>query len=188
MSIPVKTKKKKIRKQMLRQRSLLSPAAKAIYDQNVCEALWHLMEQKRCQTVHTYLPMGSEINIFPFIKQCLAHQKTVICPQTLPKRRFINLILTSLQDLEPGVFGTKHPAGKSIFEGTYDMIVVPGLACDGDRCRLGYGGGYYDTFVADCPKAHKVGVFYPFQQIDKIPLEPHDMQLNDLLVCQAWMD
>lgn len=179
---PIGIQKKDIRNRLLGQRGRMPPSVKEAYDQRVCQSLWDLMEGQGYQTVHTYLPMGSEIDIFPFIGKCLQHQKTVIAPQTLPGRKFNNLVLTSLQDLEAGIFGTMYPAGNRVFEGSYDLIVLPGLACDAEKYRVGYGGGYYDTFLADWPKAHKVGVFYPFQQIEKVPREPHDMPLDDLLI------
>lgn len=163
---------------MLQQRDLMSMATKTLYDRYACKTLWQIMELGGCQTVHTYLPMGSEIDIFPFIEQCLAHHKTVICPQTMPNREFKNLILASLEDLEPGVFGTVHPMGERTFEGTYDMVVVPGLACDDERYRLGYGAGYYDTFLAELTTSFKIGMFYPFQKMNQLPREPHDIQLD----------
>ncbi|WP_183114826.1 5-formyltetrahydrofolate cyclo-ligase [Flagellimonas pelagia] len=179
---PIQTQKKDIRNRLLGQRDLIPHLMKMTYDQRICHFLWELMERMGHQTVHTYLPMGSEIDIFPFIGKCLQHKKTIIAPQTLPGRRFNNLELTSLQDVELGIFGTMHPAGNRVFEGSYDLIVLPGLACDAEKYRVGYGGGYYDTFLADWPEAHKVGVFYPFQQIEKVPREPHDMPLDDLLI------
>ncbi len=181
MNTPIKTQKKEIRKRMLQQRDLMSMATKTLYDRYVCKTLWQFMEQRGCQTVHTYLPMGSEIDIFPFVEQCLAHKKTVISPQSLPQRSFKNLVLTSLQDLEPGIFGTVYPAGERVFEGSYDLVVVPGLACDGNRYRVGYGADYYDTFLADLNTSFKIGLFYPFQKMDQVPKEPHDVQLDEVL-------
>jgi len=47
------------------------------------------------------------------------------------------------------------------------MIVVPGLACD-EGYRLGYGGRYYDTFLANPMKAFKMGIYYPFQKMEGV--------------------
>jgi 5-formyltetrahydrofolate cyclo-ligase len=99
----------------------------------------------------------------------------------LPARTLENRILTSLQDLETGIKGTQHPALPNIYNGNYDLIIVPGLAFDAQRYRLGYGGGYYDNFLVAQPKAFKVGIFYPFQQVAAVPKEAHDVCLDSII-------
>ncbi|MEO2052075.1 MAG: 5-formyltetrahydrofolate cyclo-ligase [Allomuricauda sp.] len=181
MGNTVKSLKKEIRDEMLGRRNRMSLGQKALYDHKICEVLWRLVEQKVIQSVHTYLPMGSEVDIVPFIAQCLEHRVTVVVPQTLPDRQFKNLVLSSLQALERGVFGTSYPSGNRVYKGHYDLIIVPGLACDDNRSRLGYGGGYYDTFLADQTTSFKLGLFYPFQKMDQLPTESHDIQLDKVL-------
>lgn len=56
-------------------------------------------------------------------------------------------------------------------EQNYDMILVPGLAYDADGYRIGYGGGYYDSFMIQHPNTIKIGVFYPFQEVACVPRE-----------------
>ena len=106
----------------------------------------------------------------------------VITPKTLPKRQLENLELHALNELEKGVFGTSHPANSEIYSGNYDLIIVPGLAFDNQNYRLGYGGGYYDTFLEQHPNAFKVGIFYPFQKVSTVPKEKHDVCLDTILV------
>ena len=65
----------------------------------------------------------------------------------------------------------------------YDMIIVPLLAFDDDLQRLGFGGGWYDRFLAGQPDALKIGFAYEFQHADQIPVEPHDIPL-DLIITQ----
>lgn len=183
MESTIKTEKESIRKQMLQQRERMPGSKKVIYDKWVCERLWEQVETRQVRTLHTYLPMGSEIDITPFIEKCLEKALVVVVPKTLSKRRFKNLVLTSLCNVENGVFGTRYPSGNHVFRGTYDMIVVPGLACDDQGYRLGYGGGYYDTFfLTNQIGAYKIGVFYPFQKIENLPKEPHDVRLDKLLI------
>ncbi|MDF0706645.1 5-formyltetrahydrofolate cyclo-ligase [Flagellimonas okinawensis] len=181
MESAIKMEKIRIRNQMLQQRERMPRSKKIIYDKWVCERLWEAVKAHQVKTLHTYLPMGSEIDITPFIEKCLEKDLVVVVPKTLSKRRFENLILTSLCDLESGVFGTRYPSGNHIFQGTYDMIVVPGLACDGEGYRLGYGGGYYDTFLANQMKAFKIGIFYPFQKKENLPKEAHDIRLDKVV-------
>lgn len=174
--------KKSLRKHILAQRNALDVAEKKLLDTAICKSLQKLITQKKCKVVHAFLPMGSEININPLLAWMLQEQITVVTPKTLKNRQLQHLVLNSLEELESGVFGTSHPANSVAYTGDYDLIIVPGLAFDENNYRLGYGGGYYDTFLAENPTAFTVGIGYPFQQLKNIPKEAHDACL-DLVVC-----
>lgn len=66
-------------------------------------------------------------------------------------------------------------------EEDYDLIIVPILAFDSSRHRVGFGGGFYDRLLEAHPKAQKLGVAYDFQQVPKIPVEPHDQPLGAVI-------
>lgn len=178
----VEIQKKTIRAEMFKRRNAIDVSFKERYDSWVNEALIHLVRYRNFQTVHVYIPMLSEINIRPFIQHLLSANKTVVAPKTLPKRKLENRILQSLTDLETGIMGTQYPAIPDIYAGVYDLIVVPGLAFDQNLYRLGYGGGYYDGFLANQPHALKVGIFYPFQEIEHVPRESHDMKMDEIII------
>ena len=174
--------KKTLRKRNLVARAKLPKPVKVKYDAWICEALHNIIELKQYKTIHCYLPMGTEINITPLIQELLIAKKTVVTPKTLPKRKLKNLVLKSLDELEKGVFGTSHPLGDDEYEGSYDLIIIPGLAFDGSNYRLGYGGGYYDNFLVNYPTAKKIGIFYPYQEVTTVPIEAHDIQLDEIIV------
>ncbi len=171
-----------LRKEMYKKRAKNKAAAKKEYDLWICAELEKIVKEKNVKIVHAYLPMGTEIDIRPFLEKILAQNIKIITPKTLPKRQLENLELHSLNELEKGVFGTLHPANSKIYSGNYDLIIVPGLAFDKENYRLGYGGGYYDTFLEQHPNAFKVGVFYPFQKVNAVPKEKHDISLDLILV------
>lgn len=78
-----------------------------------------------------------------------------------------------------------------------DLILLPLLAFDRRGHRLGTGGGWYDTslaFLRDAPRPAApllVGVGYAFQEVDRIPAEPWDVDLDyvatdaELIACRA---
>lgn len=174
--------KKELRKEMLVKRVKVDKSAKVKYDQWICDSLLNIIVHSGFKTIHCYLPMGTEINIAPLLEKLLKMGLTLVAPKTLPKRKLKNLVLKSLDEVEKGVFGTTYPSGEEVFEGTFDFIIVPGLAFDSNYYRLGYGGGYYDNFIVNQPSAKKVGIFYPFQEVDEVPIEGHDIKLDDILV------
>lgn len=177
----IKDQKKALRKEMFGKRGAIAAAIKIDYDNWICAQLEQLILGNKYKVVHCYIPLPGEINISPLIEKLLQLNITVVCPKTLPKRKLENRILKSLNDLEVGIMGTQHPAEVNIYEGNYDLIVVPGLAYDINKFRLGYGGGYYDNFLNAQPDAYKVGIFYPFQLVANVPVEPHDFCLDIIL-------
>lgn len=170
-----------LRKEMYKKRARNRSAAKKEYDGWICSELEKLVKERNAKVVHVYLPMGTEIDIRPFIEKALDQNIKIISPKTLPKRQLKNLELHSLNDVEKGVFGTTYPANSTTFSGEYDLVIVPGLAFDANNYRLGYGGGYYDTFLEQHPTAFKVGIFYPFQEVASVPKEKHDVCLDKIL-------
>ena len=92
-----------------------------------------------------------------------------------------NRVLHDLNEIERGVFGTTHPREADIYEGPYDIAIIPGLAFDVENYRLGYGGGYYDNFLINHPETFKIGVGYPFQLVNKVAREEHDLSM-DLII------
>ncbi|CAN5323096.1 hypothetical protein BH10PSE1_BH10PSE1_01290 [soil metagenome] len=62
-----------------------------------------------------------------------------------------------------------------------DLIITPLLAFDDAGGRLGQGGGYYDRTFAALPDAVRVGLAYEGQQVDRLPMQPHDIPLHGVL-------
>lgn len=66
----------------------------------------------------------------------------------------------------------------------FDVIIVPMLGFDTRLHRVGYGGGYYDRFLAGQPKAKKIGVCYEIGKVEQIPAESHDIPL-DMIITES---
>jgi 5-formyltetrahydrofolate cyclo-ligase len=173
--------KRELRLQMLKRRSGIDAELKRVYDALICETLYEKIKAAKSRIVHAYIPLPAEINITFLLEQLLKDGTQVVCPRALPGGVLENRVLQTLDELEIGKMGTRHPADADIFDGPIDFIIVPGLAFDHNRYRLGYGGGYYDNFLMAQPKAQKVGIFYPFQEVEQVPREAHDVQLDEVL-------
>lgn len=167
---------------MLAQRDACDPAERATRSIGIITELEALMHERRVKVLHSFLPMGSEVEIFPLLDRAIANGIAVYAPKTLRGRVLEHYRYTGQQHLVPGVFGTKHPAGDQPYTGTYDMIIVPGLAFTPKGDRLGYGAGYYDTFLPQHPKAFTVAVCFPFQVVDDLPVEAHDSAVDRVVI------
>ena len=62
--------------------------------------------------------------------------------------------------------------------------MVPLVAFDNKRNRIGYGGGFYDRYIKKLKKKKKIlaiGLAYSFQKVKKIPVTKHDVQLDFII-------
>ena len=77
----------------------------------------------------------------------------------------------------------QNVSAKGVYEvpETYDLIIVPMLAFDASLNRIGYGGGYYDQFLATQPDALKVGVCLEQGRVENLPVEAHDIPLDAVI-------
>lgn len=66
----------------------------------------------------------------------------------------------------------------------YDIIVVPIVAFDATRNRLGMGGGWYDRILLQYPNALKIGLAYGINQAATLPTDTHDIAM-DFIVTEA---
>ena len=66
-----------------------------------------------------------------------------------------------------------------------DIILIPLLAFDDKKNRLGYGKGYYDKFLGHFLKSNKdiitLGIAFSFQKYKKIPTTTNDIKLDNIL-------
>ena len=65
-----------------------------------------------------------------------------------------------------------------------DIIFVPLVAFDKDFNRIGYGGGFYDRYMAKFNKRKNfvtIGLAYSFQKVKKIPIDKYDMKLDYII-------
>lgn len=173
--------KKELRQKMRAQRDALDKGWKKAYDTRMNEYLIELAEVRKAKAIHTYLPIGSEINIQPAIDHWLNAGIRIICPKALPARKLSHHQLFSMNSLEKGYFGTKHPDSPALEVLQVDLILVPGLAFDAAYNRLGYGSGYYDAFLRDESYGYVAGLAYPFQFMDEIPITEWDTPLHEII-------
>ncbi len=166
---------------MQKARDQIPRTERNVHAERICEQLWEIILSRKAQVIHTYLNMGAEINVLPLVRRLLDAGKTVVAPKTLKKRQLENRIVYNLQDMEAGVFGTYHPKGKKVYNGLFDLVIIPGLAFDRNGGRLGYGGGYYDTFLLEHLTSWKVGICYPNQLVEHVPVDEHDILMDQVI-------
>ena len=177
----IATVKKALRQRMIALRDAMDPDARAAQSAAIRNELRELIRERNVRALHSFLPMGSEVDLFPVLDRAVANGIAIYAPKTLKGRVLEHYRYTGQQQLVPGVFGTQHPGGDEPYSGTFDMILVPGLAFTAKGHRLGYGAGYYDTFLPQHPEAFTVAICFPFQVVDALPVEPHDRAVHRVI-------
>ena len=62
-----------------------------------------------------------------------------------------------------------------------NVVLIPLLAYDNKKNRLGYGKGFYDRYLKKYKNILKIGVAFSFQKYNKLPVFNNDVQLNYVL-------
>ncbi len=92
--------------------------------------------------------------------------------------------IRSLDDLVPGYRGIREPV-RRVPGPVIDLAFVPGVAFDARGRRLGYGGGFYDRFLAAiAPGAPAVGYCFDAQVVEEVPAEAHDRRVEAIVTEQ----
>ncbi|MBB6459738.1 5-formyltetrahydrofolate cyclo-ligase [Flammeovirga kamogawensis] len=173
--------KKKLRKEIIAKRNQLTPSEVLLAEEYIAAAFWDQVPQGAA-VLHTYLPINKEASTYKIIKKALALGWKVVVPKTLPNRELKHLILHSVEHLREERFGTLIPAIEEEYTGDFDHVLVPGVAFSSNLGRMGYGGGYYDTFLSTKKNTKKWGIGYSFQMNENLPLEEHDVKMDALII------
>ncbi len=154
------------------------------------QAVAHMMDlpvYRRARSLLVYVSFRSEVQTRGLIQAALADGKVVLTPkvQRRPKGLLACRIRRFPEDLQPGAYGILEPAPDTSEvwpPQEIDLVIVPGLAFDRQGTRLGYGGGYYDRFLAGpASGAVAAGLAFAEQVVDTLPVDPLDRSL-DLVV------
>jgi len=123
----------------------------------------------------------------PFISGCREMGIRVCAPLTVVKgRQLIAYELSGADnELVAGYCGIPEPNPAlcaRVQPAEIDTVIVPGSVFDEQGGRMGYGGGYYDRFLANqAPGATRVGIAFELQIRPYLPLQPHDQRLHCLV-------
>ncbi len=136
---------------------------------------------RQAQTVYGYLPYNQEVRTVPILEQALKDGKRVAVPKCYGEEmRFI--YLDDLTQVAPGYAGIPEPiADGPVAEDKTALVLMPGLAFDPQGHRIGYGGGFYDRFLAEEPDHPTVALCYNFQMMEHLETEEFDIPVDIVL-------
>ena len=136
---------------------------------------------KAAKTIYGYLPYNQEVRTVPMLEQALRDGKRVAVPKVYgDEMKF--LYLDDLSQVEKGYAGIPEPiADDPLADDDTALVLMPGLAFDPAGHRIGYGGGFYDKFLAAEPNHPTLALCYEFQMLPELHTEEHDIPVNTVL-------
>ncbi len=143
--------------------------------------------KKKILKIALYYPSNFELNVLKLLEFKYILSQDILLPVTdknnlmkfFPWKKNDVLYINKFGILEPIKTDAKVP----------DVMIIPTLAYDKDKFRLGFGKGFYDRYLNKYLKEYKdiltVGIAFSFQKYHKLPISNNDVKLNFILTEQG---
>lgn len=152
--------------------------------ERICTLCASLPEFLAADTVLLYAAKGSEVDLSSLFYRAVEMGKTVGYPRCVERRVMVFQGVDDLSQLCLGAYGIKEPSADApVIEVNGACVFIPALSFDRHGYRLGYGGGYYDTFL-EKHSGCKVGVTFDACIADRLPREEHDKK-SDYIITES---
>lgn len=171
--------KKEIRKEIKKLRLELSDSEKNKASHDVFNRLENHREFVKANNILFYYSLPDELPTVEFIRKW-SESKNIYLPRV--NGDDLDILAYDDTNLSVGSYDIEEPTGNELIDyNIIELIIVPAVAFDNDKNRLGRGKGYYDRLLSKAVKAVKVGVGYDFQLFEKLPTEPHDIPMDYII-------
>jgi len=137
-------KKKHFRVHCLKRLKKASGIGSYKKDKMVLQRLYQLIVQSHAQKIMLYLPLKTEVNLYPLIKQLRKEKRELYVP-IMEGKSF--RVVKYRYPLEKNRFGIKEPKDSKQYRNKkLDIAIVPIVGMDITHRRVGFGKGMYDRF------------------------------------------
>ena len=170
--------KPELRKAVRAMKKARTPQQLLQQSETICARLEKLPAFRNAKTVMLYASLPDEVQTIELIQRW-RNRKQIILP-TVVGDDIIPVELEANTLFALGDFNIPEPQNHP-YNGSYDLVIVPGMAFDVNGNRLGRGKGYYDRFLAPLHNVKKIGVCFDFQRVTCVPTEATDIPMDDVL-------
>ena len=178
-----KEEKKQLRKEVLARRDALTEQernrGKLLITERILGHQWYYLSD----TVLGFVSYGSEICTTEILENALQDGKRVYVPKVEGQEMSFYRI-TSLAELQKGYKEILEPDGMTeryVFSpetASRCLLLMPGSVFDPMGNRMGYGGGFYDRYLADkeALRLRSIAIGFRCQQAEAVPVEETDVK------------
>ncbi len=174
--------KRELRRRIGEKKRALSAEEIEARSAALAERLYETARWRSARSVYAYAAFNQEVLTRPIVERAWAEGKRVAVPKVAGgEMRFI--WLTDFSQLSPqGAFGIPEPTEDGpTADDDSALVLVPGLAFDRQGHRVGYGGGYYDRWLAAHPGHPTIALCYGFQRVQSVGAEAHDVAVDAVI-------
>ena len=173
------TEKLHIRKKIATLKKSFSKEELKAFSEEVIDSLVALDEFQKATCIFCYYSLPDEVDTHALIEKYAQEKKFI-----LPVIHGDELLLREYQPndtMNASSFGILEPEGTNFTQyKAIDLVIVPGVAFDTQKNRLGRGKGYYDRILSKI-KAKKVGICFDFQLLGNVPTETFDIPMDKVV-------
>lgn len=173
--------KKALRRQVRERKRAMSPEQIESAGEDLYRQFLSTDQYACARTIYGYLPYNQEVRTGPILAKALADGKRVAVPKVYgDEMRFI--YIDGFDHLAKSDMGIPEPIEDGpIADDPTALVIMPGVAFDKAGHRIGYGGGYYDKFLAAEPNHPTIALCYDFQVFPKLETEEFDVPVDLVL-------
>lgn len=175
--------KKLLRQQMIAQlEALIGTKNKRQQVEQISEALFASSEWQQAQTIGVTISTALEFPTALIMRLAVAQGKKIAVPKSLPQRKLEFHWVDAATEYETTPFGVDEPLVEAVADkNELDLLIVPGLLYRPNGYRIGFGGGFYDRYLADYA-GQTVSLVFAEQLHDHWEVEPFDIPIQKLFV------
>lgn len=168
--------KKEARKEFLAKRKLLTPGDQFLLNQKLYTQFFSFLNLSFIRVLHLFLSTEEKHEVDTWtildrLRREYPHIRVVI-PKMKDGNQLEHFYFEGMQQLKVNSWGIAEPqTGIPAEVQKIDLVIVPLVVCDRLGNRVGYGKGFYDSFLRDCRSdCQKIGIsfFEPVDQIDDV--------------------
>ncbi|SEK65802.1 5-formyltetrahydrofolate cyclo-ligase [Carnobacterium iners] len=174
--------KKEIRNQVINLLINLDNEQKVNQEEILIKTLFGTSEWEKAKVIALTMAQKLELDTSKIIEKAWSEDKVVVIPRTKKDRKMDFVVYKKDTPIEVSSFGLKEPARHLIAtsRSDIDLIIVPGVAFCEAGFRIGFGGGYYDRFLANY-EGNTVSLVLNEQQVELFKADSFDIPVKLLV-------
>jgi len=178
----LKQAKRAIRREVLARRDALAAGVRSERGALVAERVLGLPEVLGARTVMGFWSFGSEVETAPLLLRLHEAGTRVALPR-IGDGDIVAVAHTPGDPVTPTPFGAMEPSGRDVVDPEdLDAVLVPGVAFDRRGARVGYGGGFYDRFLARTrPGVPAIAIGFALQVVEAVPEGRTDRRVDAIV-------
>ena len=171
----VQVDKKRIRQEIRVQKKLITDEDRLNAENAVFQQIESFDCFKNADVILIYWAIKDELPTQATIQRW-CDSKTILLPAIEGEKLLLKRYFKDGKMIQK-TLGIMEPDLNEIYTGKVDLVIVPGVAFDRAKNRLGRGRGYYDRFFKKM-KPTKIGVGFDFQLLSSVPAAKHDIAMD----------